>query len=88
MITFSQIKQLFAFETQGKYCFEVLFSVGESRNTIAVGWESTRMKSEDGMYIGSGLPPMVKMHLTMLPLKSFQVPRCLTENLFMKYGKP
>ena len=27
MITFNQIKQLFAFETQGKYCVEILFSV-------------------------------------------------------------
>ena len=29
MITFNQIKQLFAFETQGKYCVEILFSVNE-----------------------------------------------------------
>ena len=27
MITFEQIKKLFAFETHGKYCVEVLFSV-------------------------------------------------------------
>ena len=31
MITFEQIKKLFAFETQGKYCVEILFSVRESR---------------------------------------------------------
>ena len=31
MITFAQIKQLFAFETQGKYCVEILFSVHESK---------------------------------------------------------
>ena len=30
MITFAQIKQLFAFETQGKYCVEILFSVQQS----------------------------------------------------------
>ena len=29
-VTFNQIKQLFAFETQGKYCAEILFSVNES----------------------------------------------------------
>ena len=31
MITFAQIKQLFAFETKGKYCVEILFSVSESK---------------------------------------------------------
>ena len=31
MITFERIKKLFAFETQGKYCVEILFSVKESK---------------------------------------------------------
>lgn len=31
MINFAQIKQLFALETEGKYCVEILFSVRESK---------------------------------------------------------
>ena len=31
MISFDQIKQIFAFETQGRYCVEILFSVHESK---------------------------------------------------------
>ena len=47
MITFAQIKKLFTFETQGKYCVEILFSV-HKRKKFDCCWMGKRHDKKIG----------------------------------------
>ena len=85
-MTFELFQKLMSFDTKGRSCIEILFSVKESEKFDYSWMGKMPNKKTKKDFFGLALHLMGIMHTIIQLLKNFHLPRFLMVNPLWKFG--